>query len=106
MDDRYDDGDRAYDAWAEGAHGEIDWNFSPGDAQYEALADAADLARKRAREAGIPNPYVAAWEAEQALLAAEHGRCEHLIGQARCILPTDHAGGHYAISTRQERNAA
>lgn len=63
------------------------------EAQAEALRDGADLARKRDRENGIPNPLVEQWKRENAATSDE-ARCTFSHG-ARCILRRGHAGGHY-----------
>ncbi len=63
---------------------------------FDNAADYADDARKRAREAGIPNPLVKQWEDEQIALAEARGRC--YIGG--CIMPVGHTGGHFSIAGR------
>lgn len=56
---------------------------------HDRYADAADDARKRDRENGIPNPLVQKWEDEQRALASKFGSC----GTVDCIMPAGHTGG-------------
>lgn len=71
------------------------------EARTEALRHGADIARKRDRENGIPNPLVEAWKRENAA-AMGAPRCDCILGNARCILAAAHEGGCYLTSPARE----